>query len=232
MEFAQGGELFTRLRKAGRFPNDTARFYAAQCALALEHLHRRSVIYRDLKPENVVLDSRGFVRLVDLGFAKRVAFKTFTLCGTPEYIAPEMLLNRGHDKGADWWALGVLVFEMLAGQAPFIDDDPMGVYGQIIEGTVVFPKFMERGARSIIKRLLQPDPTKRLGCLRRGAAEVREHRFFDGFDWDGAYGKTIAAPIVPDLRGPTDVNEFDPYPDEDDHPTLPAYEGDDPFAEF
>jgi len=232
LEFAQGGELFTHLRKAGRFSNDAARFYAAEVALALDFLHKRGVLYRDVKPENLVLDARGYARLVDFGFAKRVGLKTYTLCGTPEYIAPEMLLNRGHDKGVDWWALGVLLYEMLAGQAPFLDEDPMGVYGQIIEGRVLFPKYIERGARSLIKRLMHADPAKRLGCLRRGGADVREHRFFEGFDWDGLYGSSLRAPIVPDIRGPQDVTHFDPFPDEEGEAPMPAYEGEDPFTGF
>jgi serine/threonine protein kinase len=232
MEFVQGGELFTHIRKTGRFSNETARFYLAQVVLALEALHKRSIIYRDVKPENLMLDSRGYLRLVDFGFSKRVAFKTYTLCGTPEYVSPEMLLNRGHDRGVDWWAAGILLFEMLAGQPPFIDDDPMGVYGQIIEGRILFPKYFERGARSLIKHLLQPDPSKRYGCLRRGASDVREHRFFTGVDWDALYGKTQAAPILPAVDHSTDITHFDPYPDSDEEAIMPVYEGEDPFTAF
>jgi serine/threonine protein kinase len=126
LEYIVGGEFFTHLRKAGRFENSWAIFYSAQIVLIFEYLHGKDYIYRDLKPENLLLDRDGYLKITDFGFAKKVVFKTYTLCGTPEYIAPEVLLNKGHGKGVDWWTLGILNYEMLAGQPPFVDDDPMG----------------------------------------------------------------------------------------------------------
>lgn len=114
-EYVIGGELFRHLRKAGRFTGDTARFYAAEIVLALEYLHSKDIIYRDLKPENILLDSRGYIKIADFGFAKKVQDRTWTLCGTPEYLAPEIIQSKGHGKAVDWWALGILIFEMLAG---------------------------------------------------------------------------------------------------------------------
>jgi serine/threonine protein kinase len=232
LEYVPGGELFTHLRKAGRFATEVARFYAGQCVLLLQYIHNQSVVFRDLKPENLLLDKRGYLKLVDFGFAKQVAVKTYTLCGTPEYVAPEMLLNRGHNRSVDWWALGVLLFEMLAGLPPFESEDPMDVYGQIIEGKVFFPKFFERGSRSLVKRLLDPEPSKRIGALRRGANDVKEHKFFSGFDWDGLYGKSLEAPIVPVIESPDDVSNYDPYPDSDEEAPRPMFEGEDPFKDF
>lgn len=138
----------------------TAKFYAAHVVLIFEFLHSKDFIYRDLKPENLLLDSTGYLKITDFGFAKRVAFKTYTLCGTPEYIAPEVLLNKGHGKGVDWWTLGILVYEMLAGQPPFVDDDPMGIYQQILAGKLNFPRYIDRNVKALIKKLLLADLTK------------------------------------------------------------------------
>ena len=115
LEFVQGGELFSHLRRAVRFSADVSRFYAANIILVLEYLHNRNLIYRDLKPENLLLDSQGYLKVTDFGFAKYVPDRTFTLCGTPEYLAPEIINSAGHGKAADWWAFGVLLFEMLCG---------------------------------------------------------------------------------------------------------------------
>lgn len=142
LEYIVGGEFFTHLRKAGRFDHVASKFYATQIILVFEYMHTSDFIYRDLKPENLLLDKYGFLKITDFGFAKRVAFKTYTLCGTPEYIAPEVLLNKGHGKGVDWWTLGILLYEMMAGQPPFVDDDPMGIYQQILAGKVLPSSFV------------------------------------------------------------------------------------------
>ncbi|EER06501.1 protein kinase, putative [Perkinsus marinus ATCC 50983] len=126
LEYVVGGEFFTHLRKVGRFENETARFYAAQIVSIFEYLHSKNIIYRDLKPENILLASDGYLKLTDFGFAKIVEQRTYTLCGTPEYIAPEVLLNKGHGKAVDWWTLGILTYEMMVGYPPFVDEDPMG----------------------------------------------------------------------------------------------------------
>eukprot|EP00753_Platysulcus_tardus_P015038 PLAT4733.1.p1 GENE.PLAT4733.1~~PLAT4733.1.p1 ORF type:complete len:331 (-),score=112.14 PLAT4733.1:328-1320(-) len=232
LEYVVGGEFFTHLRKAGRFDNATARFYAAQIVLIFEYLHRQDYIYRDLKPENLLLDKEGYLKITDFGFAKRVAFKTYTLCGTPEYIAPEVLLNKGHGKGVDWWTLGILVFEMLAGQPPFVDDDPMGIYQQILAGKLSFPRYFDRNAKSLIKKLLTSDLTKRYGCLKGGAEDVKRHKWFSGLDLLALFNRTSAAPIVPKVSGDTDTTNFDPYPDSVEDAPLPVYSGKDPFADF
>jgi serine/threonine protein kinase len=234
LEYIVGGEFFTHLRKAGRLSNDTARFYAAQVVTIFDYLHKQSIIYRDLKPENLLLDREGYLKITDFGFAKKVAFKTYTLCGTPEYIAPEVLLNKGHGKGVDWWTLGVLLFEMIAGQPPYVDDDPMAIYNQIIEGDLKFPsKTFERGAKSLIKRLLTADLTRRYGCLRRGADDIKEHKFFTDFSFDDLLARKMVAPILPTVKADDDTSNFDPYPDSDEETPLPEYEdGVDPFEDF
>jgi len=127
LEFVNGGELFSHLRKEGRLPNDDARFYAGEITLAFQYLHDKNIIYRDLKPENLLLDCEGQIKITDFGFAKVVEDRTWTLCGTPEYLAPEIIQSKGHGRAVDWWALGVLIFEMLAGYPPFYDESPFGI---------------------------------------------------------------------------------------------------------
>lgn len=219
LEYVVGGEFFTHLRKAGRFDATTCVFYSAQIVLAFEYLHAFDYIYRDLKPENLLLDRHGYLKITDFGFAKKVPFKTYTLCGTPEYIAPEVLLNKGHGKGVDWWTLGILIFEMMTGQPPFVDDDPMGIYQRILAGRIVFPRYFERKAKSLVKKLLVADLSRRYGCSKDGAEDVKSHKMFTRFDWKSLSERVMTAPIVPQLRdsnGDLDTSNFDEYPEEGD----------------
>jgi len=213
LEYVVGGEFFTHLRTAGRFAEDTARYYAAQILLSFEYIHSRDVIYRDLKPENLLLDKNGNVKITDFGFAKKIDHRTYTLCGTPDYLAPEIILNKGHGKPVDWWALGVLVYEMLAGYPPFYDDDPMGTYQKILHGKIDFPSHFSRSARDIIKKLLQADLTKRYGNLKGGARDIKAHPWFASMDWDGLVQGKTSPPIVPDVKGDADTSNFDDYSD-------------------
>lgn len=139
VELALGGELFTYLRRKERFDEQLARFYIASVVLVFQHMHSKSIAYRDLKPENILLDNDGFMKLADFGLAKLVTDRTWTLCGTPDYLAPEIILSKGHDKAVDYWALGILMYELIAGSAPFFAQDPMQIYALIIQGNVKFP---------------------------------------------------------------------------------------------
>lgn len=232
LEYVIGGEFFTHLRNAGRLDTISSRFYSAQVALIFEYLHTHDFIYRDLKPENLLLDKDGYIKITDFGFAKRVVFKTYTLCGTPEYIAPEVLLNKGHGKGVDWWTLGILMYEMMVGQPPFVDDDPMGIYQQILNGKLNFPRFIERSAKSLIKKLLVADLTKRYGCLKGGASDVKKHKFFQGHDFDAMLHKNMAAPVLPLVKDEYDTSNYDAYPDSTEQPPIPVYAGADLFVTF
>merc|ERR1719262_695964 len=157
MEFVNGGELFNLIRRKKRLGNDTGKFYAAEIILAFGHLHSMDIVYRDLKPENVLLDSQGHVKVADFGFAKVVKTRTWTLCGTPEYLAPEVITIQGHSKPVDWWAMGVLIFEMLSGIAPFRGSCSKEIYQRALHSEPSFPSYFGDGARSIVKRLLEKD---------------------------------------------------------------------------
>ena len=171
----------------------------------------------------------GYIKITDFGFAKRVAFKTYTLCGTPEYIAPEVLLNKGHGKGVDWWTLGILTYEMLAGQPPFVDEDPMGIYQQILNGKLNFPRYMEHNVKSLLKKILVADLTKRYGCRTNGVEDIKKHKWFSDLDWQVLLDRGLTGPIIPEVNGANDTSNFDPYPDSEEEAAVPDYQGVDPF---
>lgn len=163
---------------------DHACFYAAQVTLMFEYLHNKNIIYRDLKPENLLISNEGYLKLTDFGFAKVVEGRTYTLCGTPEYLAPEILLNKGHGKAVDWWTLGILIYEMNAGIDPFTDEDPMAIYQKILKGKIKFPRNFDKNAKSLVKHLLVADLSKRYGNLKNGANDIKNHRWFSSIDWN------------------------------------------------
>ncbi|KAB5528898.1 kinase-like domain-containing protein [Coniochaeta sp. 2T2.1] len=229
LDYVPGGELFSYLRKWRRFDEDMARFYAAEIVLVLEYLHEHQggVAYRDLKPENLLLDEEGHVKLVDFGFAKRLGNsestegdkpqETYTLCGTPEYLAPEVIHNKGHTTAVDWWALGILIYEFLTGYPPFWHQNPIEIYKQIVEKPVVFPQdpAISDEAKDIIRQFCTVDRSRRLGNIQGGAARVKEHPFFAGVDWEAVYERRHKGPILPPVRFPGDAQCFDIYPEED-----------------
>ena len=198
----------------------------------LEYLHNKGIIHRDLKPENILIDAKGYLKLSDFVCAKVIENKTFTCCGTPEYMAPEMILNRGHNKSVDWWAFGVLLYELLVGMDPFNDEDPILIYQKILKGKVLFPSKIAPAAKSLIKHLLEPDFTKRYGSLKAGISDIKTHRFFKDVEWSTLHKYKIKASYIPTLSNSGDCSHFPPVEDSDEGEPNPIKMEDDPFEKW
>lgn len=214
LDYCSGGELFFHLGKTGRFTEERARFYAAQITLALEYIHHLGVIYRDLKPENVLLDDMGNVRLTDFGLSKESVYGpssgASSFCGTPEYIAPEVLKRQGHGRAVDWWSLGALLFEMITGLPPFYSRNRETMFDKIMKAELTFPQFMSEESQDLLSKLLVRDPNHRLGSGDRDAMAVKEHPFFRDIDWDALIQGRCTPPWAPDkMGGSLDTSHFD-----------------------
>ena len=232
LEYVPGGELFSLLRGNVSFPIPQAKFYIAHVVTIFEYLHSKNIIYRDLKPENILITKTGYLKLTDFGFAKLLEEgKTYTLCGTPEYLAPEIILNKGHGKPVDWWTMGVLLYEMVVGIDPFNDEDPMMTYQKIIKGKIFYPNNMDKDAKSLIKHLLTSDTTKRFGCLKNGVKDIVNHRFFNDFDWRAFIFLKMEPPYIPNVKSAEDTSCFNTYPDSDSE-KISLKEDQDPFIDW
>jgi len=229
LEYVQGGELFSHLRRVGRFSAAVTRFFAAEITVALDYLHSLDIVYRDLKPENLLIDAEGHVKVTDFGFAKYVPDRTWTLCGTPEYLAPEIIQSKGHGKAVDWWALGILIFEMLAGQPPFYDENPFALYEKILAGQIQFPPHFDSHVKDLVRKLLTFDKTRRLGSLKGGGEDIKKHKFFKGIDWKEIDARKGKRGFVPNVSHEGDTSNFEEYSDEDEDEMAPTT-GEDPYG--
>uniref|UniRef100_A0A3B4WAU0 cGMP-dependent protein kinase 1-like n=1 Tax=Seriola lalandi dorsalis TaxID=1841481 RepID=A0A3B4WAU0_SERLL len=200
-EACLGGDLCSLLKDKGYLDECSTRFYIACVVEALTFLHGRGVIYRDIKPENIVLDEHGYAKLV-FTIKVEVGKKTWTFCGTLGYIAPEIILNKGHSVSTDFWSLGVFLFELLSGGLPFSGSDPLKILTATICGIdqIDFPKNISKSASSLIKKLCRSNPSERLGSLRNGAKDIQMHKWFEGFNWDGLCKRTLNPPVIPKVR--------------------------------
>ena len=210
LAFVNGGELFHHLQREGKFSVWRSKFYTAELLCALECLHGFNVIYRDLKPENILLDYTGHISLCDFGLCKlnmAEKDKTNTFCGTPEYLAPELLLGQGYTKSVDWWTLGVLLYEMLTGLPPFYDENVQEMYRKILEDPLRFPDDVDKDARHLLTALLTRDPSRRMGT--GGPADIKAHPFFKDIDWKRLMAKKIQPPFKPSVESAVDTSNFD-----------------------
>eukprot|EP01084_Bolivina_argentea_P087098 157364_1 len=213
LELVPGGELYTLFRTKRSFSIYETQFYSAQIVSMFEYLHANKIIYRNLKFENILINANGYLKLIHFSTAKKFnkhaqSYKTWTLIGVPEYIAPEVLLNKGQSFECDWWSLGCIIFEMLTGSPPFIDDNPMQIYQQILENTVTFPTgLIDINAKDIIRKLLKKDVSDRLGS--KNDDDVKKHLFFKDIDWEKLLREEIEnVPWKPELHKPDDCIGF------------------------
>jgi cGMP-dependent protein kinase len=249
MEFIQGGELWSYIYEktntvqrnpAGGFEISAAKFYASNVILAFKHLHAKNIAYRDLKPENLLIDGKGYVKVIDFGFAKKFPYvkngkplnKTFTLCGTPEYLAPEIVMSKGYDKSVDCWALGCLIFELSLARTPFQADYTTKIFQNIVNSDKVlsFPPRMDPMHVSLVRKLLNANPAFRIGNLSGGIDDIMRDPFFSSVDWAATEQGLVESPYKPAVTGALDAANFDAY---DEETGIPPYTGrQDIFAAF
>lgn len=208
MEYLNGGDLMFHIQDKGRFDVTRATFYAAEITVGLQFLHSKGIIYRDLKLDNVMLDKDGHIKIADFGMCKEKVFgdvRATTFCGTPDYIAPEILLGQKYTFSVDWWSFGVLVYEMLIGQSPFQGDDEDELFDSIRTDTPHYPRWISKESKSLIELLFERDPSRRLGVV----GDIRTHPFFRTINWSALEKREVEPPFKPKVKSPSDCSNFD-----------------------
>lgn len=231
LDFINGGHLFFHLYRQGIFSEDQAKFYTAEIVSAVSHLHKCGIVHRDLKPENILMDADGHVMLTDFGLAKEIdeSSRSNSMCGTTEYMAPEILLSKGHNKDADWWSVGILLYEMLNGQPPFTDANRRKLQQRIINEKIKLPPRLTSEAHSLLKGLLQKEPSKRFGSGPKGGEEIKGHKWFRSINWKKLEAREVQPNFKPDVSGKDCIANFDKCwtampPDDSPAPTPTAGE--------
>ncbi|CAH9101201.1 unnamed protein product [Cuscuta epithymum] len=210
LDFINGGHLFFQLYRQGLFREDLARIYTAEIVSAVSHLHENGIMHRDLKPENILLDADGHAMLTDFGLAKQFEAdkRSNSMCGTVDYMAPEIILGKGHDKAADWWSVGILLFEMLTGKPPFIGNREK-VQQKIIKERIKLPTYLSSEAHSLLKGLLQKDSSKRIGSGPKGSDEIKGHKWFKPINWKKLEAREVQPSFRPEVAGKQCIANFD-----------------------
>lgn len=219
MEFIAGGEVFSHLRTNECFDPDTVRFYAAEVFMVFEEMHKNNIVYRDLKPENLLFDAGGHIKFIDFGFAKIIEERTYTLCGTPEYLAPEIIRGEGTTFASDWWSYGVLIHELICGHTPFAQLPEDDLYRSICEGVSEYPPEVDEATANFLDALFALDPTRRLGSGSAGTDEIKNHPYFEGIDWNKMRAHQYQTPLIPMVTSPYDTSNFADFTSQ-----VPEYE--------
>ena len=209
--FPSGGRLRNLLNQNKKLPLEMTKFYVANILLILEELHKNKIIYRDLKIDSLLIKDNGYLTVMDISYSKELkknSDKTFTLCGTPNYLAPEIILNNGYSFSVDFWSLGIIFFEMLMGKDPFNNKDPIIIYQNILTNNKKFPKIIDRDAKTLINHLLVADPKKRYGCLKNGVSDIKNHRFYNDFQWDRLWECALEAPFLPTFEEGETITKY------------------------
>ena len=210
-KFPIGGRLRNLLSQQKKLSLEMSKFYVANILLIINELHKNKIIYRDLKIDTLFIKENGYLTLMDISYAKELkksTDKTYTLCGTPNYLAPEIILNKGYNFSVDFWSLGIIFFEMLMGKDPFHNKDPILIYQNILTNNKKFPKIIDRDAKALINHLLVSEPEKRYGCLKNGITDIKNHRFYNDFKWDYLWEGVIEAPFLPTIEEGENVTKY------------------------
>ena len=211
MEYIPGGDFYYWETNFDNISITSGQFYIGQIILMLENLHGMEIIYRDLKPENLILGADGYLRLIDFGSStvlSSITNRTYTLCGTPEFLSPEVLLKKGHNKAVDYWALGIFIYELFTKQGPFFDEDPLKLYINTIKVEYKFTNNFPEKAKTIVRGLLVKSPHKRLGMIRGGIEHLKNNSFFKDFNWTELINRKMNPPIIPKVKNDRDISNF------------------------